>query len=79
MLKRFFKLIVLSVIIAIGLFFINSDVIVTTWVDKIFEIVLLTIPVFIILCLLYFANRALVKTVKGIKKKKPSQEEGPKI
>lgn len=79
MLKRFLKLTVLSIIIATGLFFINSGVIVTTWVGILFEIILLTIPVLIILYLLYFANRALVKTAKGIKKKKPSQEEGPKI
>lgn len=78
-LKRFFVLLLVSVIIAIALFFVNSDVIVTTWVGKISEVVFLTIPVFIVVSILYMVNRALVKTVKGIKKKKPSQQEGPKI
>lgn len=77
--NRFFLLLILSVIIAIGLFFINSNVITTTWVGKMAEIGFLTIPVFIVVALLYYANRALVKTVKGISKKKPSQKEGPKV
>lgn len=77
--SRFFVLLIISIIIAIGLFFINSSVITTTWVGKIAEIAFLTIPVFIVVALLYYANRALVKTVKGISKKKPSQQEGPKV
>jgi hypothetical protein len=74
--KRLFLLLIASVIIAIALFFVNSDVIITSWAGKISEVVFLTIPVFIILSILYFVNRALVKTVKGIKKKKPSDKEG---
>ncbi len=77
--SRFFVLLIISIVIAIGLFFINSSVITTTWVGKIAEIGFLTIPVFIVVTLLYYANRALVKTVKGISKKKPSQQEGPKV
>lgn len=76
--NRLFVLVIVSVVIAIGLFFINSNVIATTWVGKIAEIGFLTIPVFIVVALLYYANRALVRTVKGIAKKKPSQQEGPK-
>ena len=77
--KVFGKLIViviLSFAIATGLFFVNSDVIVSSWQDNIAEITFLALPVFIVVALLYFVNRALVKTVKGLRKKKPSGGEG---
>ena len=71
-------LILLSFAAATGLFFINSSMIVSSWQDNIAEIAFLAIPVFIVLALLYFVNRALVRTVKGLRKKKPSEEEGSK-
>ena len=74
--RRLLVLIVLSLVIAIGLFFVNSDVIVTSFGDKIAEVVFLAIPIFIIITILYFVNRALVKSVKGIRNKKPSGGEG---
>ncbi|MCO6147045.1 hypothetical protein [Flavobacterium sp. NRK1] len=74
--KRIFILIFVSAIIATGLFFINSNIIVNNFTDKIFEIAFLTIPVFIILTILLYVNRALVKTIRNTKKKKPSGEEG---
>lgn len=69
-------LIVLSLAIATGLFFVNSEVIISSWQDNIAEIAFLALPVFIVLALLYFVNRALVRTVKGLRKKKPSVGEG---
>ena len=67
---------VISLAIATGLFFINSNVIVTSFTDKIAEIFFLAIPVFIVIAILYYANRALVRSVKNIRNKKPSQGEG---
>lgn len=64
----------LSLLIATGLFFINSNVIVTGFFDKVAEILFTAIPVFIIIAILYYVNRALVRSVKNIKNKKPSNE-----
>jgi O-antigen/teichoic acid export membrane protein len=78
-LRRLFLLLLLSVTIATAIFFINSDVIVSTLESKIYEIGAYTVPVFIVVSIFYYVNKALVRTVKGMKKKKPSREEGPKI
>ncbi|MHA3788263.1 hypothetical protein ACX0HA_08655 [Flavobacterium hauense] len=75
--RRLMFLAAISFVIALGLFFINSNIIVkSSFADKLGEIVFMTIPVFIIVSLVYFANRALVRSVKGLKNKKPSQGEG---
>lgn len=66
----------LSIVIATGLFFINSSVIKNSFADKVFEILAMAIPVFIVLALLLYVNKALVKSVRGIKNKKPSGEGG---
>lgn len=67
----------LSLIIATGLFFINSNVIVKNSLgDKIGEIIFLAVPVFIVISILHYANKALVKSIKGLKNKKPSAGEG---
>jgi hypothetical protein len=71
--KRLLVLLLLSVAISVALFFINSSVIESTWADKISEIGVLTIPIFILVCLLYYINRAMVRKVRGIAKKKPSE------
>lgn len=76
-LRRLSVLVLLSLIIATGLFFINSNVIVKNSLgDKIGEIIFLAVPVFIVISILYYANKALVKSVKGLKNKKPSAWEG---
>ena len=75
-LRRFLVMGLLSLIIATGLFFINSNVIVTGFFDKVAEIFFTAVPVFIIITILYYVNRALVRSVKSIKNKKPSDEEG---
>lgn len=71
--KRLFTLLLLSVAISAALFFINSSVIENSWADKISEIAVLTIPIFIVVCLLYYINGAIVKKVRGVAKKKPSE------
>jgi len=72
-LSRLFFLAILSVAIALAIFFINHRVIVGSAKDKIFEILVTAIPVFIVISLLYFINRAVIKTVKSFKTKKPSK------
>ena len=74
--RKLLGLLVISVIIAIGLFFINSTVIVNSFSDKVAEILFLTLPVFIVLAILFYVNRALVRTVKSVRNKKPSTGEG---
>jgi len=74
--RKLLGLLLISVMIAIGLFFINSNVIVSTFSQKISEILFLTLPVFIVLAILFYVNRALVRTVKSVRNKKPSAGEG---
>ncbi|WP_317501359.1 hypothetical protein [Flavobacterium sp. DG1-102-2] len=74
--RKLLGLLVVSVMIAIGLFFINSSVIVSSFSDKVSEILFLTLPVFIVLAILFYVNRALVRTVKSVRNKKPSAGEG---
>lgn len=71
-LRRLILLLLISLVIATVLFFVNHDVIATSLTDKIFEILVIAIPVFIIVSLLYFVNRAIVRSVKNMKTKKPS-------
>ncbi|ALM49738.1 hypothetical protein AMR72_12980 [Flavobacterium psychrophilum] len=75
-LKKLLVMALVSVVIATGIFFINSTVIKNSFADKVLEILVLAIPVFIVLALLLYVNKALVKSVRGIKNKKPSGEGG---
>ena len=70
--KRVVVLLVLSLAISTAAFFINSDVIEYTLTEKLVQIAVLAIPIFIIVSLLYFINKAVVKKAKSIKTKKPS-------
>jgi len=74
--KRLFVLFIISLAIALIYYFTSDDVVVSSWSTKIGEIVFVTIPVFILISLLYFVNRAVVKSVKGIAKKSPPKKEG---
>ena len=76
--KKIFLLLLLSVLIATALFYTNN-VIVYTASDMLFEIAFIAVPVFILLSLLYLVNRALIRKVKGLRKKKPSAGEGSDI
>lgn len=67
--KKFLLLIVLSLVISTGIFFINSAVIKSSWSDKLTEILVLAIPVFIVVSILFYANRAIIKKMKGFRKK----------
>jgi hypothetical protein len=70
--KKIVVLLILSIGIATALFLVNSNVIQTDLKDKLAEIGVITIPVFIVLSLFYFINRAIIRKVKGAGKKKPS-------
>lgn len=74
--RSLFFILLLSVAAATALFFVNSHIIKSVWQDDVQEIAIITIPVFIVFSLLFFINRALFRTVKKFKKKKPSGEEG---
>ena len=67
--KRLLILVVLSLAVSTGIFYINSNIIKSSWTDTVSEIGILAIPVFIVLSILYYANRAIIKKVRGTIKK----------
>ena len=75
--RRFFQLLIVSIVIAIVYyFFVLDNVIKSSFSTKIGEIVVVTIPVFIIVVLLYVVGRIIVKSAKGISKKNLPNQEG---
>lgn len=75
--KKLFVLILISLTIATCIFYINSNVIVSTWYGKLFEITIIALPVFILIALLYYFNNAMVKTITRLRNKKsPPDKEG---
>lgn len=70
--KKVLLLILVSIFISLGISFINADVIETSFLDKAAEIIVVAIPVFIIISLMYYCNRAIMKRAKSFKKEKPS-------
>jgi len=74
--KKLVLLFLASLLIATVIFYYNSNVIINGWGDKFFEVLFITLPVFILLSLAYYINRALVRSVKNLKNKKPSIKEG---
>jgi len=77
--KRLFVLFIISLAIALIYYFTADDVVVSSWSTKVGEIVAITVPVFILISLLYFVNRAVVRSVRGITKKSPPKKEGQDI
>lgn len=62
-----------------GIFHSTSGVTIkATWYDKLAEIVIIAIPVFIVLLVAYIIGKTIFKTAVGIKKKGLPKEEGPK-
>jgi hypothetical protein len=76
--KKILLLLLLSLAVATGIFFTNN-IIVSQWQDAVPEIAVTAIPVFIVIALLYYINRAIFRKVRGLKKKKPSGQEGSGI
>lgn len=66
--KKLLILIVVSLAISTAIFFINSTVIKSTWSDILIEILVLAIPVFIVVALLFYANRAIVRRINSMRK-----------
>jgi len=71
--KKILLLLLLSVGISTVIFFVNN-VIETTWDSAAGEILVFSIPIFIIIALFYYVNRTLLRKIKGAGKKKPSGE-----
>jgi hypothetical protein len=67
--KKIILLIIVSFAISTAIFFINSNVIRSAWTDKVSEIAFMAVPVFIIIAILYYANRSIIKRMRGISKK----------
>ena len=76
--KKILLLLLLSLAVATGIFFTNN-IIVSQWQDAVPEIAVTAIPVFIVIALLYYINRAIFRKVRDLKKKKPSGQEGSGI
>ena len=75
--RRFFQLLIVSIVIAIVYyFFVLDNVIKSSFSTKVGEIVVVTIPVFVIVVLLYVVGRIIVKSAKGISKKNLPNQEG---
>ena len=75
--RRFFRLLILSIVIAIVYyFFVLDNVIKSSFSTKVGEIVVVTIPVFVIVVLLYIVGRIILKSAKGISKKNLPNQEG---
>ena len=66
--KKILVLLLISLALSTGIFFINN-VIVSGWDGMLSEIAIMAIPVFIIIALLYYANRAIIRKVRSIRKK----------
>ncbi|NDI99410.1 hypothetical protein GWA97_10025 [Flavobacterium sp. LaA7.5] len=76
-LRNLFLIYILSFITAVGSTFINDTLIVSyTFADRVLEAAFISIPVFIVLALLYAIMRLTMKTAKATKKKKPPVKEG---
>lgn len=76
--RHLFLMYIVAFACALGTSFINDSIVVNYGTqDRVAESLLIAIPVFIVLALLYFINRAVVKSVKTMKKKKPPVTEGP--
>lgn len=75
--RALFFIYILSYAAAIGSTFINNDLIVSySLSDRITEAAFVSIPVFIVLSLLYAIIRMVIITVRAVKNKKPSGGEG---
>lgn len=66
--KKLLILIVVSLAISTAIFFINSTVIKSTWSDILIEILVMAIPVFIVVALLFYANRAIIRRINSMRK-----------
>ncbi len=75
--RALFFIYILSYAAAIGSTFINNDLIVSySFADRILEAAFISIPVFIVLSLLYAVIRMVMITIRAVKNKKPSGDKG---
>ncbi len=74
--KRLVLLYIIALLISSSLLFINSNVVVSNWHTRVYEVLTVSLPVFLVILVIYTIIRAISKTAKGIKNKKPSDREG---
>jgi len=76
-LSRFFQLLIISIIIAIVYYFFMLDnVVKSSFITKIGEIIVVTIPIFVIVVLLYLVARVVKRSASKISKKNLPDKEG---
>ena len=75
--RKFLQLLLLSIVIAVIYYtFILDNVIKSSFSTKVGEVVVVTIPIFVIVVLLYGVGRIILKSAKGISKKNLPNQEG---
>ena len=75
--RKFLQLLLLSIVIAVIYYtFILDNVIKSSFSTKVGEVVVVTIPIFIIVVLVYGVGRIILKSAKGISKKNLPNQEG---
>lgn len=72
--KRLTLLYILAFIISCSLFFINYDVVASSWQVKVFEVLTISLLLFVVFSLIYFIIQLIIKLIKAAKIKKPSGE-----
>ena len=74
LIRRFVLLYIIALLLSSSLFFINSNVVVSNWHTRTYEVLTVSVPVFFIVLLIYTIVRAVTKTAKAVKNKKPSDK-----
>ena len=71
LIRRLVLLYMIALLISSSLFFINSDVVVSNWHTRVYEVITVSIPVFLVILLLYAIIKAISKGARAVKKQKP--------
>ena len=75
--RKFLQLLLISIVIAVIYYtFILDNVIKSSFSTKVGELIVVTIPIFVIVVLLYGVGRIILKSAKGISKKNLPGKEG---
>ncbi|RYJ43458.1 hypothetical protein [Flavobacterium beibuense] len=72
--KRLSLLYILAFAVSCSLFFINFNVVESSWEVKVFEVLTISLLLFVALAILYFIIQLIIKLVKAAQIKKPSQK-----
>ncbi|QEE49308.1 hypothetical protein FUA48_06850 [Flavobacterium alkalisoli] len=72
--KRLSLLYILAFAVSCSLFFINFNVVESSWEVKVFEVLTISFLLFVALTIIYFITQLIIKLVKAVQIKKPSQK-----